>query len=82
MRGIVEMVTAFGGEVEELPDGFVLRGGAKARPAEVRSRGDHRLAMAASIVALNAEGKSIIRDAGCVDISFPGFFEELEKSAG
>jgi 3-phosphoshikimate 1-carboxyvinyltransferase len=82
LKGIVEMVRAFGGGAEELPDGFVLRGGAKAHPAEAHSRGDHRLAMAASIVALNAEGKSVIRDAGCVDISFPGFFEELEKSAG
>jgi 3-phosphoshikimate 1-carboxyvinyltransferase len=82
VRGIVEMVRAFGGKIEELPDGFVLQGSGKARPAEVQSCGDHRLAMAASIVALNAEGKSIIRDAGCVHISFPGFFEELEKCAG
>jgi 3-phosphoshikimate 1-carboxyvinyltransferase len=81
VRGIVEMVKAFGGEVEELPDGFVLQGSAKAHPAEVESRGDHRLAMAASIIALNAEGRSLIRNAGCVDISFPGFFEELERIA-
>jgi 3-phosphoshikimate 1-carboxyvinyltransferase len=81
VKGIVETVRAFGGKVEELPDGFVIQGGSEALPAEVESSGDHRLAMAASIIALNAEGKSLIRNAGCVDISFPGFFEELEKSA-
>jgi 3-phosphoshikimate 1-carboxyvinyltransferase len=81
VRGIVEMVKAFGGEVDELPDGFVLQGKQKALPAAVDSHEDHRLAMAASVIALNAEGESLIRNAQCVDISFPGFFEELEKSA-
>lgn len=84
IRGIVEMVRGFGGEIEELPDGFVIRGRgplAAPRPAVIESYGDHRLAMAASILAINAEGRSIIRDAQCVDISFPGFFELLAKTA-
>jgi 3-phosphoshikimate 1-carboxyvinyltransferase len=78
------MVRGFGGEIEELPDGFVIRGRgplAAPRPAVIESYGDHRLAMAASILAINAEGRSIIRDAQCVDISFPGFFELLAKTA-
>jgi 3-phosphoshikimate 1-carboxyvinyltransferase len=79
VKGIVDIIRAFGGEVEELADGFVMRGRQRARPAEAESRGDHRLAMAASVVALNTEGRSLVRDAGCVDISFPGFFEELER---
>jgi 3-phosphoshikimate 1-carboxyvinyltransferase len=84
IRGIVEMVRGFGGEIEELPDGFVIRGSgplAKPRPAVIESREDHRLAMAASILAINAEGSSIIRDAQCVDISFPGYFELLARTA-
>jgi 3-phosphoshikimate 1-carboxyvinyltransferase len=35
--------------------------------------------MAFAVAALGAEGPSKILDAGCVDVSFPGFFDVLEK---
>jgi 3-phosphoshikimate 1-carboxyvinyltransferase len=79
VKGIVEMVRAFGGSIEETDDGFVLEGGAGKFPADIQSFGDHRLAMAASIIALGSRGKTVIRDAGCVSVSFPGFFRELNR---
>jgi 3-phosphoshikimate 1-carboxyvinyltransferase len=84
IKGIVDMVRGFGGKIKELDDGFVITG--KTRPDKGRSVpvkfesfGDHRLAMAASILALNVRGTSVIHGAECVDISFPGYFDELEK---
>jgi 3-phosphoshikimate 1-carboxyvinyltransferase len=73
------MVRRFGGEAEELVDGFVIRGPVDARSAVVDSTGDHRIAMAASILALNAKGRSLIRGADCVSVSFPEFFALLER---
>ena len=79
ISSIVHMVRAFGGGIEDAQDGFTVHGRSGCKPAEVDSFGDHRIAMAASVIALAAEGESIIRNAGCVDISFPGFFQVLER---
>lgn len=43
----------------------------------VRSRGDHRIAMAAAVAALAAADRVGIEGAGCAAKSYPGFFEDL-----
>ena len=45
----------------------------------LESHGDHRIAMALSIAALISNGKSVIKDAECVKVSYPTFFEDLRK---
>jgi 3-phosphoshikimate 1-carboxyvinyltransferase len=79
IRGIVHLVRSFGGVIDEFEDGFRIKGPVEPGAAEVYSFGDHRLAMAASIIALRGEGRSVIKNAECVDISFPGFFEILKS---
>ena len=37
------------------------------------------MAMAFAVAALGAEGGSVIRDSDCVAISYPDFFEVLER---
>lgn len=73
-----------GARVEEFPDGLQVAGldAGKLRGATVDPRGDHRIAMALSIAALGVEGETVIRGAECVGVSFPGFFECLEKLQG
>lgn len=68
-----------GAEVEEWPDGLRIPGGQKLRGAEIETYGDHRIAMAFAVAGLMAEGATIILESGCVDISFPGFFELLAE---
>ncbi len=76
-----------GAKVEEFPDGLRVAGTSAGGPAaagrlkgaEIDPGGDHRIAMAFAIAALAARGPSIIRDAECVGVSFPGFFELLER---
>jgi 3-phosphoshikimate 1-carboxyvinyltransferase len=53
----------------------------KLHGAELESFGDHRIAMAFGIAGSLAEGETTIRGAECVDVSFPGFFVELERLA-
>ena len=67
--------------VEEFPDGFKI-GRSKLKGAKVDSFGDHRIAMAFAVAGLLADGQTEIRDAECVDISFPGFFEKLAEAVG
>jgi len=82
IRGIVELVRSFGGDVQERDDGFVVTGGGFYTPGSVRSFGDHRIAMAAGIFALSVKGKTVIDNDGCIDISYPGFFEDLKTLTG
>jgi len=79
LSAVTQNLRAMGARVEQTDDGWRIPGGQKLRGAEVESFGDHRIAMAFAIAALRAEGETLIRDADCVAISYPGFFEDLER---
>jgi 3-phosphoshikimate 1-carboxyvinyltransferase len=72
------MLRAFGAEVEERPDGMII-GGRARRAGVVDSHGDHRIAMAGAVCALNLDGETSILDTENVATSFPGFAESLAK---
>ncbi len=69
----VSELTRMGAEIEALPDGFRVEGPTRLHGAQVRSHGDHRLAMALAVAALTAEGETTIEETACIDDSFPGF---------
>jgi 3-phosphoshikimate 1-carboxyvinyltransferase len=73
---------AMGAAVRELPDGLVVAGGAKLRGARVVSRDDHRIAMALTAAALGAQGPTEIEGGECVSVSFPEFYEVVDRAAG
>ena len=73
------MLRALGAEVAERPDGMQIAGGASLRGGLVESRGDHRIAMAAAVAALIAEGETELRGSGAVEISYPEFWRDLER---
>ena len=75
---LVNGLRALGGVVAEADDGFDVTGGRPLRGATVESGGDHRLAMAFAIAALGASAPVTIEDSGCVAISHPSFFTDLE----
>ena len=70
---------AMGAEVEEFEDGLDVPGGQQLHGAEIDSGGDHRIAMAFSVAALRASGDTLIRGAESAAISFPEFFELLDR---
>jgi 3-phosphoshikimate 1-carboxyvinyltransferase len=78
------MLRAFGVSVEERRDGFSVRGrpGERLRAARIDSAGDHRIAMAAAVAALTADGPSRIEDVDNVATSYPGFADALNRVAG
>jgi 3-phosphoshikimate 1-carboxyvinyltransferase len=79
LNAVTQNLRAMGAQVEQTADGWRIPGGQKLHGAEIESFGDHRIAMAFAIAALRAEGETVIRDADCVAISYPGFFEDLER---
>jgi 3-phosphoshikimate 1-carboxyvinyltransferase len=81
LSAVTRNLQAMGAQVEQTADGWKIPGGQKLHGAEIDSFGDHRIAMAFAIAALRAEGETIIRSPECVAISYPGFFEDLDKAA-
>jgi 3-phosphoshikimate 1-carboxyvinyltransferase len=75
----VANLRAMGAEVEEFKDGLQVHGPVKLRGAKLDAHGDHRIAMAFSIAALIADGPSEISGAECVAVSFPEFYELLDR---
>ncbi|MGH9431448.1 MAG: 3-phosphoshikimate 1-carboxyvinyltransferase [Terriglobia bacterium] len=79
LKAVAENLRRMGAKVEEFPDGLRVAGSQKLRGAGIESYGDHRIAMAFAVAGLLAEGRTVIQDSDCVGISFPNFFDELEK---
>lgn len=75
---ICKNLSAMGADITPTDDGMIIEGGQTLKGAVIDSHLDHRIAMSFAIAALNAEGVTEITDAQCVDISYPGFFKDLE----
>jgi 3-phosphoshikimate 1-carboxyvinyltransferase len=76
---VVAELSKMGANVEELPDGMIIKGGGKLNGAKCSSHGDHRMAMALGVAGAVADGETLIEDAGVVDISYPGFWQEFDR---
>ena len=66
-------------ECEEYEDGFDLSGEIKNENQIIESFGDHRIAMAFSILALITDKKIRINDFECVAISNPSFLDQIKS---
>jgi 3-phosphoshikimate 1-carboxyvinyltransferase len=75
---MARVLRAFGVTCEEKPDGLDVEGRSEPLdPADVDSRGDHRIAMTAAVLALVARGPTRVRDAACIATSYPKFVATL-----
>ena len=74
-----EGLKSMGVDVTPTEDGMIIHGGNPVHGGVVNSYLDHRIAMAFAIAGLAAEGCTTILDSQCVDISYPDFFQTLEK---
>ena len=83
IAALAENLRRMGASVTERPDGLRVEGrkAGRLKGAEIEPRGDHRIAMAFAIAGLAADGSTVIRDAGCAAVSFPTFFQELDRMA-
>jgi 3-phosphoshikimate 1-carboxyvinyltransferase len=79
LKAIVSELKKMGANIQEKEDGFIVVGPSKLQGAACESYHDHRIAMSLAIAALLAEGKTVIKNSECIDISFPGFENTLQK---
>ncbi len=76
---MVKNLSAMGADVTETEDGMIIRGGNPLHGAVIDSRLDHRIAMTFAVAGLCADGETQIKGAECVNISYPGFYRDLER---
>jgi 3-phosphoshikimate 1-carboxyvinyltransferase len=79
IAAMAEGLASMGADITAEDDGWTIRGRRDLEGARVRSFGDHRVAMALAVAGLLADGVTEIEGAECVEISYPGFFDQLES---
>jgi 3-phosphoshikimate 1-carboxyvinyltransferase len=79
IAAVTQNLRAMGAQVTEFDDGWSIPGGQRLHGAEVESHGDHRIAMAFAVAALQADGETLIKGAEAASISFAEFWETLDS---
>ena len=83
IKAMCKNLKRLGVECREFPDGFEVypHGSNGLKKGTVSSFSDHRIAMSFAVLGLVSEEGIVINGAECVNISFPEFFDLMEKSA-
>jgi 3-phosphoshikimate 1-carboxyvinyltransferase len=81
IMAISKMLEAVGANFEEQEDGLIIHGDPDFtfNNAEFDSFHDHRIAMAAAVLSLKGKESSKIVDAECAAVSYPTFWDDLDK---
>jgi 3-phosphoshikimate 1-carboxyvinyltransferase len=78
IKALINGFSALGAFVQELDDGMVIEGPLKLKSGHIKTYSDHRIAMSFHILSKVADIDIILDDTGCVNISYPGFFKDIE----
>ncbi|NLJ50202.1 MAG: 3-phosphoshikimate 1-carboxyvinyltransferase [Candidatus Atribacteria bacterium] len=79
LHAISENLNQLGAQVNETDDGLVISGPIRLKGGKVKSYHDHRIAMSMVIAGLIADAPVEIEDIECISISYPNFFQDLQK---
>ncbi|MCF8000732.1 MAG: 3-phosphoshikimate 1-carboxyvinyltransferase [Halanaerobiales bacterium] len=80
LAGIKEAFNKLNLDIKIYPDGFRIHG-----PQKIKSKAfldphlDHRMAMFFTLLALISENGAVLKDAQCIDNSFPNFFKKINE---
>lgn len=74
---MTEQLSRMGAHITATEDGMIIEGGYPLHGATIDTALDHRIAMSFAIAALAAEGETQLKNADCVKISYPDFYESL-----
>ena len=76
---VTENLKAMGADVTATDDGMIIVGGKELQGTTIKTYKDHRIAMAFAVAGLIADGKTDFDDDQCCVISYPNFFETLNR---
>jgi 3-phosphoshikimate 1-carboxyvinyltransferase len=76
---VVRNLKAIGARAEETTDGFIVQGTRATVTGQVHTHGDHRVAMAFGVLGMLPGNEIHIDDRSCVAVSYPQFWDDLER---
>ena len=76
---MARQLKAMGADIEEHDDGMTIRGGRPLAGAVLDSETDHRVAMSLAVAAMLAKGDSSLARSEAAAVSYPTFWDELER---
>ena len=79
ISALIAGLRALGADADELPDGFHIRSGRPLTGGLVHAHDDHRLAMAFAVAGLAATGPVTIDGADAAAVSYPSFFDDIDR---
>jgi len=79
IHAVCKNLNKMGAEIEELQDGFIIKGPTQLKGAELETFHDHRIAMAFTIAGFVSDGDMVLDHPECASVSFPEFYYELER---
>lgn len=84
IKTVVQELRKLGVSVQELPDGMIINGQPQWRiqNAQLDSYGDHRIGMMDAVAALKANQPLTLVGADAINVSYPGFFDDLTGLIG
>lgn len=82
LHSITQMLRALGADIQELPDGLIIRGGKKLNGGTVDACGDHRIAMSAAVAASICCDSVTICGSECVQKSYADFWTDFKQLEG
>ncbi len=76
---VTENLKLLGADVTPTDDGMIIRGQNTLHGGRLDSYKDHRIAMSFAVASLLCSEDVTVKDADCVDISYPAFYKDLQK---
>jgi len=76
---VVNELKKLGANITATDDGMIIEGPTKLHGAALTTYGDHRIGMMGAVAAFITEGDVTLDDADCIAVSYPTFFDDVEK---
>lgn len=76
---MVEQLKSMDCDITATDDGMIINGGRPLHGAVIDSHLDHRIAMSFAVASLIADGTTEILGSDCVNISYPTFYQDLQR---
>lgn len=82
IEAVVDILSKLGAHITETDDGMIIEGSTSLNGGKVSSYNDHRIAMMGAIASLITENQIILDDDASIAVSYPNFFEDLQRIIG
>ena len=79
LSGTARLLRTLGADARVDGDSLIIHGGPELAGGMAETESDHRMAMAAVVAACACRGAVTVTDPGCVNKSYPGFWDDLSS---